>query len=111
MQFFCLITTLVAGGIIEGDVRINGHPKVQETFSRISGYCEQTDVHSPQTNIVEALLFSARLRINGDIDKETLEAYVDEVMDLVELTSIQKTIVSLSHSTTIQRLASRKKKE
>ena len=33
------------GGIIEGDVRINGHPKEQETFSRVSGYCEQTDVH------------------------------------------------------------------
>ena len=34
-----------AGGIIEGDVRINGHPKEQETFSRVSGYCEQFDVH------------------------------------------------------------------
>ena len=37
-------------------------------------------LQSPQTNIVEALLFSAKLRINGDIDRETLEAYVDEVM-------------------------------
>ena len=34
-----------AGGVIEGDVRINGHPKQQETFSRVSGYCEQSDVH------------------------------------------------------------------
>lgn len=33
------------GGIIEGNVRINGHPKEQETFSRVSGYCEQFDVH------------------------------------------------------------------
>ena len=37
-----------AGGVIEGDVRINGHPKQQETFSRVSGYCEQTDVHVSQ---------------------------------------------------------------
>ena len=44
--------------------------------------------------MVEALLFSAQLRINDDIDKETLEAYVDEVMDLVELSSIRKIIVS-----------------
>ena len=53
--------------------------------------------------MVEALLFSAQLRINDDIDKETLEAYVDEVMDLVELSSIRKIIVSatpkLQHST------------
>ena len=51
-------------------------------------------MQSPQTNIVEALLFSAKLRINGDIDRETLEAYVDEVMDLVELSAIRGVIVS-----------------
>ena len=51
-------------------------------------------MQSPQTNIVEALLFSARLRVNGDVDRETLEAYVDEVMDLVELSAIRGVIVS-----------------
>ncbi|KAL8224638.1 hypothetical protein R6Q59_000268 [Mikania micrantha] len=30
------------GGYIEGDIRISGFPKNQETFARISGYCEQT---------------------------------------------------------------------
>ena len=40
----------IAGGIIEGDVRINGHPKEQETFSRVSGYCEQFDVHVSPLN-------------------------------------------------------------
>ena len=40
-------------------------------------------------------MFSAKLRLNGDIDYETIEAYVDEVMDLVELTSIRGAIVSL----------------
>ena len=52
-------------------------------------------MQSPQTNVVEALMFSAKLRLNGDIDRETIEAYVDEVMDLVELTSIRGAIVSL----------------
>ena len=32
-------------GIIEGNVRINGHPKVHQTFARVSGYCEQFDIH------------------------------------------------------------------
>lgn len=50
-------------------------------------------MQSPQTNVVEALLFSAKLRINGEIEKDTLEAYVEEVMDLVELTSIKGSIV------------------
>jgi hypothetical protein len=34
-------------GFIEGDIRISGFPKSQETLARISGYCEQNDTHSP----------------------------------------------------------------
>ena len=36
-----------AAGKIEGDVRVSGYPKVQETFARIMGYVEQSDIHSP----------------------------------------------------------------
>ena len=54
---------------------------------------QQTDVHSPQTTVREALVFSASLRINGDVDKDTIEAYVDEVMDLVELSSLRGVVV------------------
>ncbi|CAI0473631.1 unnamed protein product [Linum tenue] len=38
------------GGYIEGNITISGFPKKQETFARISGYCEQNDIHSPQLN-------------------------------------------------------------
>ena len=55
-------------------------------------------VQSPQTSVVEALLFSAKLRINDNIDTETLAAYVDEVMDLVELSTIRSVIVRPSKS-------------
>lgn len=55
------------GGYIEGDVRISGFPKNQETFARISGYCEQTDIHSPQLTIRESLLFSAFLRLPKEV--------------------------------------------
>ena len=34
-----------AGGRITGDIRINGHPQRPETFMRVMGYVEQTDVH------------------------------------------------------------------
>lgn len=51
------------GGYIEGDIRISGFPKKQETFARISGYCEQTDIHSPQVTVRESLIFSAFLRL------------------------------------------------
>lgn len=38
----------VAVGRIEGDIRINGFPKEHRTFARVSGYVEQSDIHSPQ---------------------------------------------------------------
>nr|DAD44607.1 TPA_asm: hypothetical protein HUJ06_002837 [Nelumbo nucifera] len=44
------------GGYIEGDIGISGFLKKQETFARISGYCEQNDIHSPQITIKESLL-------------------------------------------------------
>ena len=34
-------------GCITGDISVNGHPKVQATWSRVMGYVEQMDVHSP----------------------------------------------------------------
>lgn len=59
------------GGLIEGDITISGYPKNQETFMRISGYCEQTDVHSPCMTIIESLLYSAFLRLPSNVDNPT----------------------------------------
>jgi ABC-type multidrug transport system ATPase subunit len=59
------------GGVIEGDIRIGGYPKIQQTFARISGYCEQTDVHSPQITVGESVAYSAWLRLPPEIDSKT----------------------------------------
>eukprot|EP00253_Pinus_taeda_P009158 PITA_09158 len=84
------------GGYIEGDIRISGFPKKQETFARISGYCEQNDIHSPQITVRESLLYSAFLRLPKDVDKETRIAFVDEVIELVELDNLRDALVGLS---------------
>jgi len=55
------------GGVIEGSISISGYPKKQETFARISGYCEQNDIHSPCLTVIESLLFSAWLRLSRDV--------------------------------------------
>ena len=96
-------------GIIQGDIRINGHPKEQEPFARVSGYCEQFDVHSPQTTVHEALLFSAELRFDKGVEKNIIHAFVEEVEDLVELANLREALVStpfiLSHSSRCQSAA------
>lgn len=59
------------GGYTEGDIRIGGYPKVQETFVRILGYCEQVDIHSPQLTVEESITYSAWLHLPSKVDKKT----------------------------------------
>ena len=40
-----------AAGIITGDIRVGGFPKVQHTFARVMGYVEQSDIHSPMVRL------------------------------------------------------------
>lgn len=42
-------------GRIEVDIRVGGHPKDQETFCRVSAYCEQTDLHSSYLIVEESI--------------------------------------------------------
>ncbi|OVA12179.1 ABC transporter-like [Macleaya cordata] len=83
------------GGLIEGTIHIAGYPKKQETFARISGYCEQNDVHSPCLTVQESLLYSAWLRLPSHVDLETQKIFVEEVMELVELTPLSGALVGL----------------
>ena len=83
------------GGYIEGDIRVSGFPKKQETFARISGYCEQTDIHSPQVTVRESLIFSAFLRLDKEVSKDEKMMFVDQVMELVELVDLRDAIVGL----------------
>lgn len=59
------------GGYIDGSISISGYPKKQETFARIAGYCEQTDIHSPHVTIYESLVYSAWLRLPTEVDSTT----------------------------------------
>ncbi|KAL6334259.1 hypothetical protein AAG906_014657 [Vitis piasezkii] len=83
------------GGYIEGNISISGYPKKQETFARICGYCEQNDIHSPHVTIHESLLYSAWLRLSPDVDAETRMMFIEEVMELVELTPLRDALVGL----------------
>ncbi|KAG2268363.1 hypothetical protein Bca52824_062918 [Brassica carinata] len=83
------------GGYIEGDIRVSGFPKKQETFARISGYCEQTDIHSPQITVRESLIFSAFLRLAKEVSKEEKMMFVEQVMELVELVDLRDAIVGI----------------
>eukprot|EP01018_Ginkgo_biloba_P026515 Gb_28917 [translate_table: standard] len=83
------------GGYIEGSITISGYPKKQETFARISGYCEQNDIHSPYVTVYESLVYSAWLRLPSEVDREARKIFVDEVMELVELNNLRLALVGI----------------
>ncbi|KAI5414092.1 hypothetical protein KIW84_058293 [Lathyrus oleraceus] len=83
------------GGYIDGSIKISGYPKKQETFARISGYCEQNDIHSPHVTVHESLLYSAWLRLPAEVDYNTRKMFIEEVMELVELNPLRNSLVGL----------------
>ncbi|KAM7493205.1 hypothetical protein LguiB_027814 [Lonicera macranthoides] len=83
------------GGYIEGRISISGYQKKQKTFARIAGYCEQTDIHSPHVTVYESLQYSAWLRLPPDVDTATKKMFIEEVMELVELTTLREALVGL----------------
>ncbi|GFZ11193.1 pleiotropic drug resistance 6 [Actinidia rufa] len=83
------------GGYIEGSISISGYPKNQATFARVSGYCEQNDIHSPYVTVYESLIYSAWLRLSKDVNKEMRKVFVEEVMALVELSPLRDSLVGL----------------
>ncbi|CAI0410743.1 unnamed protein product [Linum tenue] len=58
------------GGYTDGSINISGYAKNQRTFARISGYCEQNDIHSPRITVYESLLHSAWMRLSKNVNKQ-----------------------------------------
>ncbi|XVE73517.1 hypothetical protein DITRI_Ditri11bG0124600 [Diplodiscus trichospermus] len=83
------------GGYIEGDIRVGGYPKVQETYARVSGYCEQTDIHSPQITVRESVVYSAWLRLPAEIPRLKRLKFVAEVLQMIELDEIKDALVGV----------------
>ncbi|XP_020424974.1 pleiotropic drug resistance protein 1 [Prunus persica] len=83
------------GGYIEGSITLSGYPKKQDTFARVTGYCEQTDIHSPHVTVYESLVYSTWLRLPPEVDLQNRRMFIEEVMELVELTTIRDALVGL----------------
>ncbi|KAL3481319.1 ABC-2 type transporter-domain-containing protein [Aspergillus californicus] len=79
-------------GAIKGSVLVDGRP-LPISFQRSAGYCEQLDVHEPLATVREALEFSALLRQPQTTPKAEKLAYVDTIMDLLEMHDIKNSLV------------------
>ncbi|KAJ5889084.1 hypothetical protein N7495_009125 [Penicillium taxi] len=79
-------------GTIHGSILVDGRP-LPLSFQRSSGYCEQLDVHEPYATVREALEFSALLRQPKEYSREEKLAYVDVIINLLELHDIVDTLI------------------
>lgn len=81
-------------GVIQGDVLLNGQ-SLPLSFQRTTGYCEQLDVHLPTATVREALEFSALLRQPRRFSRGEKLAYVEVIIDLLELRDYCDAIVGI----------------
>lgn len=79
-------------GTINGQILVDGRP-LSVSFQRSAGYCEQLDVHEGMATVREALEFSALLRQSRDTPREEKLAYVDTIVDLLEMHDIEHTLI------------------
>lgn len=80
-------------GVVSGDMLVDGR-KLGPEFQRVTGFVEQMDLHDMTATIREAIEFSAILRQERHIPKADKLAYVDEIIDLLELRELQDALIS-----------------
>lgn len=80
-------------GVVTGDMLVDGR-QLGTDFQRGTGFCEQMDLHDDTATIREALEFSALLRQDRKIPREEKIAYVNQIIDLLELEEIQDALIA-----------------
>ncbi|KAK3639848.1 ATP-binding cassette transporter snq2 [Elasticomyces elasticus] len=80
-------------GVVSGSMMVDGRPLGPE-FQRNTGFCLQGDLHDGTATIREALEFSAILRQPAHTPRAEKIAYVDEIINLLELEDLQDAIIN-----------------
>ena len=79
-------------GRVEGEMFVDGRP-LGKSFQRNTGFCLQGDLHDGTATIREAFEFSATLRQDASTPHAEKIAYVDRIIDLLELNDLQDALI------------------
>ncbi|RYO78851.1 hypothetical protein DL762_008475 [Monosporascus cannonballus] len=80
-------------GVIAGEMLVDGRP-LGSDFQRNTGFCLQGDIHDRTQTVREAIEFSAILRQDASVPRAEKLAYVDKIIDLLELNELEDAIIS-----------------
>ncbi|KAJ1023783.1 hypothetical protein NDA18_004765 [Ustilago nuda] len=81
-------------GVISGDRLIDGK-EIGVEFQRGCGYAEQQDIHEGTATVREALRFSAYLRQPAHVPKADKDAYVEDIIELLEMHDIADAMIGM----------------
>ncbi|KAK0713451.1 ATP-binding cassette transporter [Lasiosphaeria miniovina] len=90
----CLADRRAGVGVITGEMLVNGKIR-DESFQRKTGYAQQQDLHLETSTVREALKFSALLRQPGNIPRSEKLAYVDQVIELLDMQEYADAVVGV----------------
>lgn len=80
-------------GVVTGEMFVDGR-ELGPAFQRNTGFCLQGDLHDGTATIREALEFSAILRQDASVPRAEKIAYVDRIVDLLELNNLRDALIS-----------------
>jgi ABC-type multidrug transport system ATPase subunit/ABC-type multidrug transport system permease subunit len=81
-------------GKIGGDILLNGYPISKQEFARVAAYVEQSDQLSIFQTVREAIIFSAKLRLEADVSHEQMMHHVEDLIDSLDLIQFQNRLIS-----------------
>lgn len=84
-------------GTVHGDILINGSPP-GENFARRTGYVESQDVLLSEFTVRETLRFSAQLRQPQHVSVREKNAYVEEVIEMLDMSEFADAVVGVPGS-------------
>lgn len=82
-------------GVITGEMFLNGVPKVDAYFRKVTAYVEQFDSLPRKSTAREAIAFSAALSLSSDITSEQREKWVDSVLRMMDLEPLRNELVGV----------------
>lgn len=84
----------ISMGVITGEMLVDGKLR-DDSFQRKTGYVQQQDLHLETTTVREALTFSAVLRQPASTPHAEKIAYVDEVINLLDMKPYADAVVGV----------------
>ncbi|KAL6928002.1 ATP-binding cassette multidrug transporter pdr5 [Hanseniaspora valbyensis] len=88
------LASRVTMGVITGDILVNGRLR-DNSFPRSIGYCQQQDLHLSTSTVREALRFSAYLRQPASVTKAEKDAYVENVIKILDMQKYADAVVGV----------------